>query len=268
MALETLTWLTWLGIKSPSANQNTASGDVERLKANVGDYDAFVTILEDSTSWTEFETALLDNGFSQEQADNLINRAQQAFEDEDSSGTDWDEYKEYAANTATSYTEYKTEFPTTSGLRSEKTTEDGQPAAGIRVHESQGVSYAGVSLPAGTTEVFGSRIEFSQQEPAVEAEDLGYSNIRTDDADDVATVFQTMTISCDVTNPNTFQASATIPLQEDGSVIQRQEVTVDGSTTTTVSFEVRKEDYICAEYSIGSSGTVLACWVPSGLQII
>lgn len=267
MALETLTWLTWLGIKSPSANQNTASGDVERLKANVGDWAAFVTLVEGSTTWSEFNTALTDNGFTQQQADDLINRAQQAFEDEDSSGTDWDEYKDFVTGDSTSYTEYKTEFPTTTGIRSETTTEDGQPAAGIRVHDSAGVSYAGVSLPAGTTEVFGSRIEFSQQESPVSADELTYSNIRTDDADDVVNVFQSITISADVTNPNSFQGTVTVPLQEDGSVIQRQEVTVDGSSTTTVSFTVTKEDYICADYAIGSSSAVTVCWVPTGLVI-
>jgi len=265
MALESLTWLTWLGIKSPSANQNSASGDVERLKANVGDWSAFVTIVENATTWSEFEQGLLDNGFTQEQADDLINRAQQAFEDEDDSGTDWDEYKAFVTNEATSYTEYKTSFPTTTGLRSESTTEDGQPAAGIRVHDEAGVSYSGVSLPAGTTEVFGSRIEFSQQSPAVEAEDLSYSNIGTDDADNVVNSRQTLEVSADVSNPNAFQTTVTIPLLQDGTVVQRQEVTVDASATVTVAFDVTKNSYICHEFAIGNSGSVIACWAPAGL---
>ena len=60
--------------------------------------------------------------------------------------------------------------PPTNSNDEELTTDDGSPLAGIRVHPEPGQTYDGVDVPAGTTEVFGARVEFSEQTPVVESE--------------------------------------------------------------------------------------------------
>jgi len=60
--------------------------------------------------------------------------------------------------------------PPTNSDGDELTTDDGSPLAGIRVHTEPGQSFDGIAVPAGTAEVFGRRVEVSQQTPVVESD--------------------------------------------------------------------------------------------------
>lgn len=253
--------LVWLGIKTNAAKVNQLSEDVKHLQDTVGDWGEFTDLVEDDTdSYEELKTELVDQGWSEGQADNFIARLQNEF----------NSYNDFQSSVGgfESYDELQSLFDSASTFAGDSMTESGAPAAGIRIHESDGVSYAGVDVPAGTTEVFGSRIEFSQQDPARGAkESVTYANFTSDDPDNVETVFGTITFSADVTNPNGFPVDAEVPLQEDGSVIRTKTISLGANETVNVEFDVRKEDYICADYSIGNSDPILACWVPAGLII-
>ncbi|AGM11217.1 hypothetical protein M197_gp52 [Haloarcula hispanica tailed virus 2] len=253
--------LVWLGIKTNAAKVNELAADVQQLQETVGDWGTWkAKVQDDLTSYAELETYLLNQGWSQEDVDAFIARLQNTYADFTAFQNDLDNYDSYEA--------WQSNFESTTGVQGDATTDSGQPAAGIRVHESAGVSYSGVSVPPGTTEVFGNRIEFSQQDPPRGTQDpVTYSNFTSDDPDDVEVVNSAIVFSADVTNPNGWRVTVTVPLTEDGSVLQSKEVTIDANSTTSVSFSVTKSDYICADYAIGNTSTILACWVPAGLVI-
>lgn len=260
MALGTEDWLVWLGVKEPQVDLSEMRADVDRLKDSVGDWSAFETLVSNQTSYAEYEQALLDAGFPSDKVDAHISRVQDTY-------SGWSAYQDDVVNTLNSYEEYQSQFGNQSGMTGSELTEDGEPTAGIRVHDQSGVSYAGVSVPAGTTEIFGRRIEFSQQDAAADPSDVTYANQSTDDADNVVTVYQSMTISADVSNPNGWGVDVTVPLQEDGTVTQQETIRLGANATETVSFTLTKQDYVCVDAAIGTLDPITMCWVPQGLVV-
>ena len=259
MALETQEWLVWLGVKEPQVDLSVIQADIDRLKDSVGDWDSFETLVDGATSYTEYEQALIDAGFPSAEVDAHISRVQDEF-------SSWTAYHDEVVNNLNGYDEYRAQFGNTQGLTGSELTEEGEPTAGLRVHDSAGTSYNGVSVPAGTTEVFGRRIEFSQQDAAADPDDVTYANLQSDDPDNTVTVYQTIAVSADVTNPNAWGVNVTIPLKLDGSVEQQQAVRLGPNETRTVSFDVTEQDYICYEASIGTTSPITICWAPAGLE--
>lgn len=259
MALETQEWLVWLGVKEPQVSLSEIKSDIDRLKDSVGTWEDFQDIVSNSADYTELENNLVNAGFPSDKVDAFISKLQDQF----------DSYSDFQSTVSglTSYLEFQSQFGNQSGMTGDSLTEDGEPVAGIRVHDSSGTSYAGVSVPEGTTEVFGRRIEFSQQDPSVDPDEVSYSNFSTDDADDVTTVSTSMEFSADVTNPNAFGVDVTIPFIEDGTVLTQKNIRLGANATQTVSFSVTKTSSECHDYRIGDSGTILACWAPAGLQV-
>jgi len=254
--------LVWLGVQTNSAKVNALQGDVNQLKDTVGEWGDFQTAVDDNTSFSELETDLINNyGWSQEDAQAFTDRLSREF-------NSYTDFADQVNNQFTSYDDLQGVFDQATTFQGDAQTDTGQPAAGIRVHESDGTSYSGVSVPAGTTEIFGVRVEFSQQDPPRgTTEPVTYANMASDDADDVATVYGSITFSADVTNPNGWQVDQQVSLTEDGSVISSKNVSIAANSTKTVEFTVTKQDYICAEYAIGDLDPILACWVPQGLQV-
>lgn len=271
--------LIWAGLKRAQQDQSAVVGELNRIKSNI-EWDTFVAhhdaydldgdgTDEDISDFTQFRTYVeKEHGFTTDESQAFVDKIKNSFTDDDSSGSVYDEYEAYVEGTASSYDELKNKFGTVTAMTTEQKTESGQPVAGIRVHDTAGVSYAGVSVEPGTTEIFGRRVEFSQQAPP-RAEDgtISYSNLQTDDADNVVTVYGTITISADVTNSNSGDRRVTVSLTEDGSVVQEKTVDVNGGSTKTVSFDVRKTEYVCHDYTIGPLSPVTVCWVPEGLQV-
>jgi len=258
--LETEEWLVWLGVKEPQVNLSEMKADIDRLKDSVGDWSDFETIVSNSADYTELEHNLLNAGFPSDKVDAFISKIQDQY-------ASYSAFQDAVVNTLTSYEEFQSQFGNQQGLTGSELTEDGEPTSGIRVHDQSGTSYAGVSVPAGTTEVFGRRIEFSQQDAAASPSDVTYSNFSTDDADNVVDVYQSITFSADVTNPNGWGIDVTVPLTEDGSVVAQKDIRLGANATQTVEFTVTKTDYICADYAIGNTSEITACWVPSGLIV-
>jgi len=252
--------LVWLGIKRGGRKVSQVASDVEHLKQTVGDWDAFSDLVVNQTdAYSGLKTELVDtHGWSSAEADAFIARLKNEFNsynDFQSSVDGWSTYQQLQSyfDTATTYT-------------SDSLTADGAPAAGIRFHESDGISYDGVQVPAGTAEIFGVRVEVSRQDPPRGTKDsVTYANFQSDDADNVTDVGTPITFSADVTNPNNYGVTAQVPLTENGSVISTKEVRLEGNATTAVEFSVTKDDYVCADYAIGDADPILACWNPTGV---
>jgi hypothetical protein len=62
------------------------------------------------------------------------------------------------------------------------------------------------------------------------------------DAPERATVGDTITVSANVTNPNDQQATQDVAFRLDGTVIERQSVTLDAGEELTVTFEIDTSD--------------------------
>lgn len=263
--------LVWAGLRRAQQDTSVVVGEFNRLANNVGDYSTFKADLDSYDSgidnFTEFKTYLEDSNkgdFTTAQADAFIDKIKDSFTDEDSSGSTYDEFED-AAEAANSYDELKNQFGTSVSL-SYGETADGERVAGIRVIEGGGVTYAGVTTSVTTTEIFGRRIEFSQQE-AGRAEDgsITFSNLTTDDADNVLNVGSTVQISVDVQNSNTGERSVSVALTRDGSVVQEKTVTVPGSTTKTVNFDQSEDEYGCWDFTVADLSPITICWTPPGL---
>lgn len=263
MAMDTDAWLVWLGVKSPQVSQSQIDKYVAQAKEHVGDYADFEQGVADQESFTSWQSHLESEGFTSGEASNFVDLVKNNFTDEDGSGTAWDEYKAFVTNTADTYPQFKANFGGVSTFGTSATTADGEPIAGVRVHEQDGLSYSGVPVPAGTTEVFGRNIHLTQQDTQSIQEDVTFANLRTDAEHNSAYVGTSITVMADATNPNSSRVSATVTLQEDGSVAKQQNVSIPADSTTTVEFEVTKNEYICLNYGIENLGPISVCWAPS-----
>lgn len=271
----------WAGLKRAVSDFSTVKEEMDKLETTIGSFSTFQSDLdaydldgdgtdEDITSFSEFQTYLEDNGWTTDEAVAFIDKIKSNFTDDNNSGTVYDEFENYVENQAGSYEELKNAFSSETTLSSDtQTSGSGDvPAAGIRTFDQQGITKAGVTAPAGSTEVYGREIHFSQSDAVqADADDVSYSNLRTDDADNVVNIYQSITISADISNPNGFDVSVTASLTEDGSAINSKTLTIPASGSATVDFSVTKDEYVCADYSIGGLSPVTVCWVPQGLVV-
>lgn len=266
--------LIWLGLKRPAKNRSNVAGIIDLLKENVGDFGVFQTETGNQTSFSEFKTYLKNEGLTQDQVDRFVDKINNNFTDEDSSGTTWDEWEDFILNTADNYQDVKSRFGNSSYISTELESEDGSPAAGIRVFENKGVTSEGYSVPAGSVEIFGREIHYSKSGTTKSDAGSGstggeatftVSNITTDDADNELNVYQTVTISADVTNNGSYEEFYTATLTEDDTSIDNEYLRIAGGATETVSFKVAKAEYACHDYRIGNSSSVYICWTPTGV---
>lgn len=264
MALDPAEWLVWLGINTPGSSTNAASGDVALLKqAYEEDYGLFQEDVDGWTSYDEFEAGLAALGpdgeaISPTQAADIRTRASQRY-------SVWGDFQTFVEDSA-DWPEFANGFGGgVTSLTGNSSTGSGEPAAGIRIHDQEGLSFNGAQVPAGTVEVFGGRVEFSEQGAGVTTQPVTYSGITEDSGDGTLISGQTLTVTATVTNPNDTQVTPTVELLLDSSVADTKQVSVPANGSTTVSFEYRENDYVCYDIQIGTSGTVTVCWVPSAL---
>ena len=252
--------LVWLGVKTNAAKNNQLSGDVAQLKETVGSWNDFQIVVDSASTFTGVRNRLVNNfGWSSGDADAFQSRLEASYADFDAFDSAVESYSSYA--------ELKSDFTSNTGLESDAQTTDGRPAAGIRVHETAGTTYSGVDVPAGTTEVYGNRIEFSSQGSVRDSrESMNYGTISTDDANNEVVVTNPITFSVDVTNPNGYRTTADITLQEDGQVTESKNIAFAANQTKTVSFTVSKSVYTEKDFQIGDSNSVTARWTPPFLR--
>lgn len=250
----------WLGFEQPSTGASDASGLISKLESNIGEFGTYQSGIADLTSHADHESYLQNNGFSAEDATATTDRIKQAFSDDDSSGSVWDEYNDYVQNDAESYLDLENRFGKTQVWGSNVEAGDGTAAAGIKVYENAGVSKAGIQVPQGAVEIFGREVHFSQSDAAKgDPGDINWSNLRTVESTPVD-VGESVTIQADGSNSTGQDLSVTVQLVQQGSVIDSQDVTIDDGETKTVEFVVVKDRQVCYNYTIGGLPEITVCW--------
>lgn len=227
----------WAGVRRPAtASTNEAEADADKIGSSV-DWSTYQSDVTTSTitSYSEHETYLVNNaGYTADNATRLTSKIKSALTDDDSSGTTWDEYEDYVAS-VTSWEEWPNLFSTNVSFTSEETdTDTGEAVAGIRVFSSPGVTFDGVSVPEGTTEIWGTQVHFSQSGSVdTSSTSFLYSNLSVSPTD--PNKGDPVDITCDITNGGA-QGSETVYLKENGSVVASKEVTIGSGSTKTVTF--------------------------------
>ncbi|AGM11739.1 hypothetical protein HCTV5_133 [Halovirus HCTV-5] len=249
--------LIWLGLKRPQADLSEINEEIDKLQQQLEDYNEFQTDLDGVADYTELQTYLENNGYTTEEAQTFINKIQNNFDD-------YAAFKDYVQNQSDSFTELKNAFNTNTTIGSEQETDGGQQVAGVKFFENDGYTKSGVFAPAGSTEVFGNEIHFSQTgAPTADSADISYSNLTISDQTPVP--FQDVDISADITNNGNARGSVFAPLIEDGSVVSRQKVEIAAGATETVTFTREYEDYESIEVTIKNLPTQTITVVPPNL---
>jgi hypothetical protein len=270
--------LVWLGFKNPQQDVNQAGTDIQKLKDNVGDWSTFQGHLdaydldgdgtdEDISGYTQFQTYLEDNGFTTLEAQAFIDKIKNAWSDEDSSGSSYDEFEDWVENTGTSYQEFQSQFSTAAGMTGEEETSEGEKVTGIIFHDEAGVSKDGVNLPPGTTEIFGNRIEFSKSEDIETGEPLmSYSNLQIDNQ--TPNKYETITITCDLQNIGDVSGDAFPQLKVDGEVVKAQgPIFLLNGESTTVTFTYSFSELVSVDVTIADLEPLTVSVIPEGLLI-
>lgn len=273
--------LQWLGLSRAARSLSNVEEEINLLEKYVDDYDAFQDHLENGYdynddgskesigSYENFKSYLTSIGFEEGKADRFIEKIKQSF-------SSFSDFKNFAINEVDSFEALKTGFDSSNQITAEVENENDQSMAGIKFHESQGVTRKGVTVPAGTTEIYGSEIHFSQSTTSI-GEDTSdgdpsgsggfeWSNIRTKSGDTQFPVYSTATIQADVTNNYTTLATVTASFIEDGSQISNDTVAVPGGETETVEFTVNKSDYTSHDYQIRNTSAITVSWIPQGIE--
>lgn len=254
MALNIEEKLVWAGLLTNNAKPLTVVQWEDILQENVGDYDTYQSDVSGIADYSEFKTYLTNNGFTSAEADKFIDSIKQNF-------ASWSDYQDFVVNQTDSWAEHSTGFSSTTSFALEDS--GGNEIAGIRVLEGGGVTYDGIVTSVNTTEVFGERIEFSSRSaPGVGA--ISVSNFRTDDADNVVGIGETITVTVDVDETSgNGGASKTVSLTEDGEITQEESVSLAANGSTTVDFQLTKQDYTCVEVAVEGLGNETLCWGPT-----
>lgn len=236
--------LIWLGLKRAQQDTSEARDHIDRLQRGV-EYDDYEDAVSGFADDSDHKTWLIDEDnadFTEDQADSFNEMIQNNFES-------WSDYQDFVVNEAGSYITLRNGFDTQTAFESEERTADGEAVAGVRLHDTDGVSYAGVSVPAGTVEIYGNRVEFSRTGPPdAEEADISFSNLSISNT--TPTRYETITISADVSNTGDSTGAVYAPLLEDGDVVTRQRIEVAAGATETVEFERRYTEFQSMEVTI------------------
>ena len=261
--------LQWLGFYSAANKLSDIQGEINILKDNLEDYSTFIADIQDGIdSYNDFKDYLENNGFSSDQADTFQEKIQQNFNDANDDGSSFDEFKTFVLNETISFESLRTGFSSNNSLSGDRTTEDGQPASGIKFHETEGVSRNGDTVPAGTTEIYGKEIHLTQSEERTtdgggEEEETGeitYTNITASTL--FADIYESVTISATVENTYSESRGVVATFIENGKRIDAKSVQVSSNSSTQVSFSVRKNAIEVNTYQIKTSGSVQVSWTP------
>lgn len=239
--------LVKLGLRSPNQTQSAGSETIEEFKNKIAEeWDTFQENFEDSnlSSWGDFETWLVDNGFSADKASTIRSNFEQKY-------SSFSEFSDKILNDFESFEDFENDFASNTGLRSTRETDDGLSAGGIKVYEEAGVGRSGQSIPAGGVEVYGAEVHFSEttnvqetkDESAGTEEPIVWDNLSVSPTG--VRIGDIVTVEADVTNNTGFVGNVVAELILDGEVIDTKTRELEGNTTITVSFE----------YTAGADGT-------------
>lgn len=247
-----------LGVSAPAVQNNpylSVFGAIEDYG-----FSQFVTDVNNQSSFSEFETYLQDTiGLSAGDAEQFRKRMEQKY----ASFSDF----QNALFGFSDEDEWINSFSWGATIAGDTTTSDGESlSGGIRVHAESGVSYDGVSVEAGTLELFGPRIETSQT-GAASTKDSSFTTTNLTVSNTTPTTFETITIGADVTNNNSYDDDATAKLIEDGAVVDSKTFRVGGGSTRSISFDRRYTELVSVEVKINEAGPETVVVIPDGLAV-
>lgn len=239
--------LVMLGLRSPNQSQSAGTEITSTLKNNISeDWDTYVSQFDSAnlSSWADYENWLVNNGVSSDQAASIRSKLESKY-------PDWATFKDKTLNDYTSWFDWEADFQSNVGLRSDRTDADGQPSAGIKVHEEDGITRAGDPIEAGGVEVFGREVHFAQTGPIEQSGEpsISYSNLTISDT--TPYLNQSVDISADVSNTSAYGGSVVAELIVDSAIWKAQTIELGGNTTKTVTFTTPFTDYDEYEVKIG-----------------
>lgn len=249
MALSGDEKLRALGLKLPSSEENPYEQDFLELRNALNeDYGTFSTDLDGLSSFDEFESYLInDQGLSAEAASNLRQNVEQRYGD----------YLTFTDSVSAydSFESWEATFNYGRTFGGDIYDAEGNQTSGIRVHSQNGVSREGVSVPAGTVEVFGPRVEFSQtgapaastSSPVFNVYDLYVSTTTPDPGETVA-------IAASVENTGGQRADFTFVLTEDGTRVDSHTVSVSPGGVKRHQFTRTYTSYVSVEVLVNDLG--------------
>lgn len=233
-----------LGLKAASSQNNPYQSIFDKIR-NAKDYSTFSSDVNGLADFSGFESYLTNTiGLSSSEA----SRFRQAMESK---------YADFSAfQTALSgFSDYdgwinSLRFGTT--LAGDETDGTGL-TSGVRIHGEAGLSYDNVSVPKGTVEIFGPRIEFSETGSPVDAStSFSFGSLSVSDTSPF--LGQEVTISTTVTNNSGFNTQKTVKLTENGQVVDSKTITLDDLDSQTVEFKRTYNSYTTIDVEIGSAG--------------
>lgn len=217
--------LVWLGLARSEKDLSSINEEIERLRETFDGIEDFKQ-QADVDDYNQFDGILTTNGWTQEQADRFLQKLQLEF-------PNWSDMSDVFQD-LNGFEELKQFFDTRLSLESDTKTEEGQPIAGIRFHDSGGISHDGISLPPGTVEIYGGRVQFSETgEPSGDTIDVSVSNL---DVPSQATVNEDVEVTAEVENTGNTKGSAYVVLQEESQVVDRKRVTLSPGSSQTIEF--------------------------------
>lgn len=176
-------------------------------------------------SFAEFEQYLVDQGFSQDKAQTIVEKIKNQY-------SDFDTFRAEILATAESL-----EAILNAVDHAESTSEGGP---GLRVFEEAGTTAAGVSVPAGSVELKGKEVHFSQvgasEEETTAEGPINWTALDVDPLNPFPT--EPVDVRATVENTSQFPAPITAKLIVDGEVLDSQSVQIRPSGQTTVGFEI------------------------------
>lgn len=217
--------LVWLGLARSEKDLSSINEEIKRLRETFDSVEDFKDQV-DVDSYPDFEDELQNNGWTEEQTQRFSQKLRLEF-------PSWDDMSDVFQD-LNEFEELKQFFDTRLSLESESKTEEGQPIAGIRFHDTGGVSHNGVSLSPGTVEIYGGRIEFSRTgRPSGDSIDVSVSNL---DVPSEANINEEIDIVAEVENTGDTKGSAYVVLQEEAQVVDRKRITLAPGDSQMVVF--------------------------------
>lgn len=228
--------LKWLGLRREGDDQSEINAEISRLKDTVGEFDAYQSFVGNSSSISNHESRLINNhNWPSPDAELFSSKIENSFDG-------WSAYDNYINVQVSSYQTMKGDFPSEITFGGIETTSDGEIAVGVRLHEEQGVSKKGLTVEAGTIELFGTRFEVSQMEqPSADQRDLAYGPVQADpmspDVDEEFDVF------CDITNNSNADVRIFPQLAVNGVVEEQQQLDIPQGETREARFSYTQPQF-------------------------
>lgn len=242
-----------LGLKQESSQADPGRGNFERLKDSTTSFEEFRGDVQNALStFDELENYLLDLVddeeealFDAEQAERFRMDLETKYDGFDALQGDLDEH--------TSYDEWESSFRFGTTIGGDTMDGDGEQNSGIRFHGEDGISYAGIPVPAGTAEIFAPRIELSQTEPTIEDPDAVFEVTNFEVSNTTPTPYETVEYSAQIENQSGYSTSFTARLMENDERVESKTLDFQVGETRTVTFTRRYEDYDSYEVRINDS---------------